>query len=142
VTTAECIHGLELGDCEVCAPREAPEPRRQAPRASARSRIAAGTPKPATASVRSTDPRRYLVLPIDELEDVLEAGPLGEAEGWRLELGAPTSREHVVLVSALADPDAIVLLGVANEPARRRVADALKAASRSARIVVNPAWFA
>jgi len=93
-------------------------------------------------AVRSADARRYLVLDIDELEDVLETGPLGETEGWRLELGAPTSRERVVLVSALSDPDALVLLGVANEPARRRAAEALRAAGRSARVVVNPAWFA
>ncbi len=153
MTSDECIHGLPIGECEVCSPREIPAtgarlsaPAVRAKRAPAR---AAGAPRPGTSSsgapgvaVRAVDARRYLVLDIEELGNVLAGGPLGESEGWRLELGAETTRDRVVIVSTLSDPDALQLLGVANEPARRQVSEVLRDTGRVARVVVNPAWFA
>ncbi len=141
MTVAECIHGLELTECEVCTPRQLPDEllQRLAPRSSRH----AGAPKPSSAAavaVRAAETRRYFVVAIDELADVL-ASPLTEDEAWRLEL-IPTDREQVVIVATLADPDGIQLLGVANEPARRRVTDTLRGTDRSPRVVINPAWFA
>ncbi len=143
----ECIHGLEIGDCEACTPRPTPG-ETGAARPSERTRRPAGTTRPVATkaapdvAVRAADNRRYLVVGIDELEDVLGVGPLTESDGWGLQLDAPTTRDQVVLVSALGDPDDIQLLGVANEPARRRVFDELRRLGRTTRVAVNPSWFA
>jgi len=133
------MHGLTLGDCEVCSPRQAPE--RPAARSTPRPRAASATRTTAPrASVRPAATRRYLVLAIAELAEAL--AELDAQDGWRLEPGAPTSREHVVLVGGLDEPVALQLVGVANEPVRREVAEILDGAGRDARIVVNPVWFA
>ncbi len=158
--STECIHGLEAGACDVCAPRRAPEPapRRAAPRT--RTAVAP-TSRPGKPShglaVRTTSSRRYLVVHRDRLEDLLSAGPLTDESGWRAELGeggafdpirwddargAERGAELVVLVGSGSDPDHLELVAVANQPVRSAVAAILEAAGRRPRLVLNPAWFA
>ena len=135
------MHGLTLGDCEVCSPRQAPV--RPAPRSAPRPRGTAPSSSrtaPPRASVRAAATRRYLVLAIEELAPALDE--LETQDGWRLDPGAPTSRGHVVLVGGLDEPVVLQLVGVANEPVRREVAAILRDAGRETRIVVNPVWFA
>jgi len=152
----ECIHGLELDACDVCSPRRAPEPVKPAPRTRTVSTTRATNAAPGVA-VRSAGARRYLVVHRDRLAELLAAGPLTDESGWRAELGdagafdpirwedaarAVRGTELVVLVGGGPDPDHLELVAVANQPVRAAVADVLAAASRSPRLVLNPAWFA
>ena len=82
--------------------------------------------------------------------------PLSDDAGWRTELGddgafdpirwedasaATKASELVVLVGSGEDPENLELVAVANQPARTIVAEILRAAGRSPRLVLNPAWF-
>lgn len=155
---SECIHGLERSACDICSPRQTPEPTRRpsAPR-TARTLASRSAPSVNPTSVRSADARCYLVVHRDRLGELLAAGPLGDEAGWKPELGeagafdpfrwpdaqeAGRGSELVVLVSTVADPDALQLVAVANEPARKAVAATLDAAGRRVRLALNPAWFA
>lgn len=160
MSTAECIHGLEVGACDVCHPRQV-EPTVRPRSASTRARTAApvtrpGKPSPGIAT-RTTTTRRYLVVHRDRLAELLADGPLTDDSGWRADLGeagafdpirwddarrAERGTELVVLVGSGVDPDHLELVAVANQPVRAVIADVLRDAGRSPRLVLNPSWFA
>jgi len=100
--------------------------------------------------------RLHLVVRIDDLNELLGAGPLTDELGWRDTIGIgaidsilwPVSTEVerpaelAVIVSSLDDPDAIQFIAVQNEPARARVKQAIGASARDdVKLVLNPAWF-
>jgi len=156
---AECIHGLDPVACDICTPRQAPEPKREPVRRTVnRTTAATRSTAPATPPVRvSAAARRlHLVVRLDELAELLAAGPLTDELGWRdtLGLGAidtilwPVANkverpaELAVVVSSLDDPDQIQFIAVANEPSRTKAKQALAASARDGvKLVLNPAWF-
>lgn len=150
----ECIHGLDIAMCDVCSPRQAPEPpRRAAVRRQAPPRTGRASTTPSTAPGVRVDAaqRVYAVVAIDRLPEALDR--LADQE-WRTELGSATDPfrwpdaadaqrpgDVVVLVATAAD-GALQLVAAANEPARRTVRERLGDAAADTRVVLQPAWWA
>lgn len=156
VSEQECIHGLDAAMCDVCTPQAVPErPRPAARRAAARApRAQKAQPAARTAlRVERVAERLYRVVALDGVAALL-AAPIAEDE-WRLEVGRtafdpirwPEAAEVergsdlAVLVADAADPSTVRLVAVANEPARRRLAEALEAAGTQTRLMLQPNWF-
>jgi len=139
----ECIHGLDIAVCDVCTPRTVAAP---APRAGAQRRSRPAPPTGArraqgqgAAAVRSAAADRvYLTVQADEVVEALETG---EEAAWRIEAPSEVLAGRLVVV-AMRDGLVPQLVAVPNEPSRRAVRDALAAAGRDIRVVVQPAWFA
>lgn len=149
---SECIHGLELAACDICSPAPKPVVERPLPRQRAAAKAPAARPLKATA------PRRlHVVLPLDELADLLADGELvdpiyfvgPEELAWGERRRAADAARNVVLVTtavAVAGLDdlpltAVELIAVANTVAQERVRELLALTSYSPRVAVFPPWF-
>lgn len=150
----ECIHGFEVGLCDVCYPAAPPpRPARTPTTAPTRSRSSA----PAVKTQR--DARVFLVVDLAELEQVIADGEIEGDPRWQTEVNA-SRRDDVVLVTSVsalgagtttvsdeiiaagAVPlSAVHAVGVASEPVRDRVRGLLRGLDAAPRILVYPPWF-
>jgi hypothetical protein len=90
----ECIHGFEVGLCDICYPRTAPEPRRVSRVATAPRRPvarAAGTPAVAPYSLATQ--RLFHVTHIRNLESILHDGELRADAVPAVDVSSATTRE-------------------------------------------------
>ena len=147
----ECIHGLDVGACDVCSPKKAPAVERAAPK----PRVARTPP---ARSLRAAAPQRlHVVLSLDDFGDALAAGELAdpiyyvgpEELAWTESRRSPHALENVVLVvsaEAVRGLDvmpltAVQLVAVANNVAQERARELLALTSFAPKVAVHPPWF-